>query len=86
MINDLIWNGVHGRFLEKDYALDVFHRHNEEVQSKVPADRLLVWEVKEGWEPICRFLGVEVPDTPFPHLNDTASFRTMFGMPALATS
>jgi hypothetical protein len=87
MINDLIWNGTfHGRFLEKDYALDVFHRHNEEVKANVPADRLLVWDVKDGWEPICRFLGVDVPDTPFPHLNDTASFRAMFGMPALATS
>jgi hypothetical protein len=87
MINDLIWNGTfHGRFLEKNYALEEFHRHNEEVKSKVPADRLLVWEVQEGWEPICRFLGVDVPNTPFPHLNDTASFRAMFGMPVLTRS
>jgi Sulfotransferase domain len=85
MINNLIWNGTfHGRFMEKEYALDVFRRHNEDVKAKVPADRLLVYEVGEGWEPLCEFLGVEVPDTPFPHLNDTASFRQMFGMPALA--
>ena len=85
MINNLIWNGTFkGRFLEKDYALEVFHRHNEYVKAKVPADRLLVYEIKQGWEPLCEFLGVDVPDTPMPHLNDTESFRNMFGMPALA--
>jgi hypothetical protein len=73
-----------GRFMEKDYAIDVFQRHNEKVKSKLPADRLLVWEVKQGWEPLCEFMGVEVPDEPFPHLNDTESFRAMFGMPGLA--
>jgi hypothetical protein len=85
MINNLIWNGTFkGRFLEKDYALEVFHRHNEYVKAKVPANRLLVYEIKQGWEPLCEFLGVDVPDTPMPHLNDTESFRNMFGMPALA--
>jgi hypothetical protein len=86
MINGLIWNGTfHGRFMEKEYALEVFNRHNEDVKSKVPADRLLVYEVKQGWEPLCEFLGAEAPDEPFPHLNDTESFRAMFGMPAMAT-
>jgi Sulfotransferase domain len=85
MINGLIWNGTFdGRFLEQDYALEVFHRHNEDVKRKVPGDRLLVYEVKQGWEPLCEFLGVDVPEEEFPHLNDTESFRTMFGMPAVA--
>jgi hypothetical protein len=85
MINGLIWNGTfNGRFLEKDYALEVFRKHNEDVKAKVPADRLLVYDIKDGWGPLCDFLGVPVPDTPMPHLNDTASFRSMFGMPALA--
>jgi Sulfotransferase domain len=85
MINGLIWNGTFkGRFTEKEFALEVFRRHNEDVKSKVPADRLLVYEIKQGWGPLCEFLGVEVPDEPMPHLNDTESFRNMFGMPALA--
>lgn len=84
MINDLIWNGTFGgRFLEKDYALEVFRSHNEDVQRKLPAERLLVYEIGEGWQPLCSFLGVPVPDGPMPHLNDTAAFRSMFGMPAL---
>lgn len=85
MINDLIWNGTfHGRFLEKEYAFEVFHQHIADVKAKVPADQLLVFEVKQGWEPLCEFLGVPVPDEPFPHLNDTASFRAMLGMPVAA--
>jgi len=52
-----------------------FKKHNEEVQRLVPRERLLVYQVGEGWEPLCKFLGVPVPDVPFPHLNDTAQFR-----------
>ncbi len=40
----------------------------------MPTERLLVYEVKESWEPLCKFLGVDVPDKPFPHLNDTSTF------------
>jgi len=49
-------------------------RYQEEVQETVPSDRLLVWSVREGWEPLCEFLEVPVPDEPFPRLNDTAEF------------
>ncbi len=49
-------------------------RFNTEVQETVPADRLLVWSAGDGWEPLCEFLGVPVPDTPFPHLNDSKEF------------
>jgi sulfotransferase family protein len=77
MIDGIIWDGTfQGRFEDKQYAIDVFNRHNEEVKKYVPADRLLVYDVKQGWEPLCRFLGVEVPrDKPFPRLNDTADFQ-----------
>lgn len=50
-------------------------RYNSRVRETVPADRLLVWSVGDGWEPLCRFLGVDVPSAPFPHLND----KQMFG-------
>jgi len=49
-------------------------RYHEEVQANVPADRLLVWSVNDGWEPLCEFLGLDVPDTPFPRLNDSKEF------------
>jgi hypothetical protein len=85
MINGIIWNGTFdGRFDDKEFALDVYNRHNEDVKSKVPADNLLVYEIKQGWEPLCEFLEVPVPDADMPHLNDAASFRSMVGLPALS--
>ncbi|XP_031559252.1 uncharacterized protein LOC116295545 [Actinia tenebrosa] len=46
-----------------------YRRHNERVMSTIPRDQLLVYNVKEGWKPLCEFLGVEVPDVPFPRVN-----------------
>jgi hypothetical protein len=47
----------------------VFAQHYERVRRTVQADRLLDYRVQEGWEPLCRFLDVKVPDEPFPRLN-----------------
>ena len=68
--------------------MEVFERWNEEVKRSVPPERLLVYEVKEGWEPLCAFLGVEAPaDQAFPHLNDGETFRKMIRRrTALATA
>ena len=78
MVADLAWNGAFGgSFEDRSHAIAVFERWNEEVKRIVPRDKLLVYEVKEGWETLCEFLGVEEPDEPFPHLNDAESFRKM---------
>ena len=72
-----LWDGMfRGRFEDRAFAIDAFNRHNEQVRQDVPADRLLVYEVSQGWGPLCAFLGVPVPEgKPFPHLNDAAEFR-----------
>jgi hypothetical protein len=76
MGDEIIWQGTFdGRFEDRAHAIEVFDRHNEEVRRRVPADQLLVYEVKQGWGPLCEFLGVEEPDEPFPRLNDTAEMR-----------
>jgi hypothetical protein len=63
---------------DRERMIEAFDRWNEEVKEYVPAHRLLIYEVKEGWEPLCDFLGVEAPKgKPFPHLNDSDSFRKM---------
>jgi hypothetical protein len=74
---DRLWDRMfRGRFEDRAFAIDVFNRHNEQVIRDVPAERLLVYEVSQGWSPLCEFLGVPVPEgKPFPHLNDTAEFR-----------
>jgi hypothetical protein len=53
---------------------EALERYNEAVTAAVDPGRLLVWSVEEGWEPLCRFLGVEVPRAPFPRLNDSSEF------------
>lgn len=45
----------------------------------MPRDRLLEWKVAEGWEPLCKFLGKEVPEEEFPRVNDTDNFLKMHG-------
>lgn len=49
-------------------------RYNEEVIKTVPSDRLLVWSPGDGWEPLCEFLEVPVPEAEFPRVNDTQHF------------
>ncbi|SES48803.1 sulfotransferase family protein [Actinokineospora terrae] len=66
-----------GRIDDRDHVLAAFEAHNAVVRAAVPADRLLVYQVGQGWEPLCEFLDVPVPDDPFPHLNDTASFQSV---------
>lgn len=76
LVNRLIWEQTfHGNFGDRRHAIGVFERHNREVLDRVPAERLLVYEVKQGWGPLCEFLDVDVPDEPFPRINDTGTFR-----------
>ena len=58
-----------------DASKTFFNQWVDEVKKTVPADRLLVFSVKEGWEPLCKFLEVPVPDQPFPRVNDTATIK-----------
>ncbi|MFD8811081.1 sulfotransferase family protein [Streptomyces sp. NPDC059627] len=73
---ELILDGVFGgRFADREYAIDVFTAHIEAVRSYVPADRLLVHNVADGWPALCAHLGVEPPDGPFPNVNHGGDFR-----------
>jgi hypothetical protein len=65
------------RMDDHDHVIEVYKRHNAQVRAGIPADRLLVYEVARGWEPLCGFLGVPVPDTPMPKVNSTEEFRAM---------
>jgi Sulfotransferase domain len=56
------------------YMSDAMRRYNQEVQQAVPSDRLLVWTPADGWEPLCEFLELPVPEVPFPHVNDSKQF------------
>jgi len=82
MVRELVFEQTfEGRLDDRAHAIGVFERHNEQVVETVPAERLLVYRPGDGWEPICAFLGCEVPEAEFPRLNDTAEFRARLGLP-----
>jgi Sulfotransferase domain len=64
---------------DRETALAVYHRRAEEVRQAIPAERLLVFDVADGWAPLCAFLGKPVPDLPFPHLNEREAFWANLG-------
>ena len=51
-----------------------FERHNAEVIASIAPERLLVFEAAQGWEPLCAFLSVPVPETTFPRTNSREEF------------
>jgi hypothetical protein len=65
---------AHGHLNDRAFMIDYFHRHEAAVKATVPAERLLIYPVGSGWGPLCAFLGVEVPDEPFPSENSRADF------------
>jgi hypothetical protein len=77
LVDRMFW-GPQGTFAdgnaEPAQLIEQMERHNEQVKRDVPAERLLVWKVTDGWEPLCEFLEVDVPDEPLPHVNDRDTF------------
>lgn len=69
-----------GGRVDREHAIATIRAYEADVVSSVPADQLLVYEVSEGWEPLCAFFDVEVPEVDFPRTNSTGEFRTMFGL------
>jgi Sulfotransferase domain len=64
-----VFNPFGDRIHDRDFMIAAFERHNAEVAKAVPKNRLLVYEVTMGWPPLCKFLGVPIPDSPFPRVN-----------------
>ena len=76
-----------GEATTDDFMASQMERFNDEVRAAVPADKLLEWSPKDGWEPLCAFLEVPVPAEPVPHINDTDQFVeqiTRFSVQVLA--
>jgi hypothetical protein len=75
---DRMFYGPQGSFrdgwAEPEQLVVQMQRHHEQVQATIAPERLLVWEVGEGWAPLCEFLDVPVPDEPLPHENDRETF------------
>lgn len=74
----LIGEGVFGGRLDnRAHAIAIYEKNNADVQAAFPRDRLLTYNLGDGWEPLCRFLGKQTPDTPFPRSNSTEEFNSL---------
>jgi hypothetical protein len=62
------------RLSDRDHATRIFKKHIVDVQSEIPADRLLTFDLRDGWKPLCNFLEVDAPDIPFPKTNSSKAF------------
>ncbi len=76
MAFEVIWDALfEGRMDDKEHVIGVYLAHNERVKQLVPADKLLVFDPAQGWEPLCTFLDSDVPEEPFPRVNTTAEMH-----------
>ena len=77
-MNHSSWSAV---YAGQDAAVKFFTAWQTKMVDTIPAEKLLVYNVKEGWEPLTRLLGVKVPEEPFPQINDglTISFIVIGG-------
>ena len=74
----VVKGGFDGNIDDADHAVAKFNRHTQEVIDSIEPQRLLVYEVSQGWEPLCAFLGKPVPDQPFPRINSRDEFDEIF--------
>lgn len=75
MARHLVVDCLFGGGLSRDNVIAVYRRHNAEVKRTIPPGRLLVFEGSQGWTALCGFLGVPVPDQPYPKTNSTEEFQ-----------
>lgn len=69
MTKELLIRELGEKWDDRSLAEAFYVRHNERVRSEAPANRLLEWQARDGWEPLCSALGLPVPEESFPHTN-----------------
>lgn len=74
MVNEVLTKTGFPNGLDRDGLMNGFVAHNKAVRETIPAEQLLIFQVKDGWEPLCKFLEVPVPDQPFPRTNNREEF------------
>ena len=78
MMDKLVWHGeLEGAMEDRERAIAIYERREAELRAELPDDRILVFSADQGWEPLCDFLGLPVPDGPFPQVNERAEMARM---------
>ena len=78
MMRKIMVDTFDGQLDDKEQAMAVFERHTRSVIDTIPSERLLVYEAAQGWEPLCAFLGVPVPEIPYLDVNKRGDFAARF--------
>jgi hypothetical protein len=85
MMKGVIFDAFGDRVKDRAFMTEWFERRNQKVIDALPSDRLLVYSPTGGWDPLCSFLGVPVPDQPFPRINSrdelSQNMREQGGIP-----
>jgi hypothetical protein len=77
MVQKTVWDVMENRMQDKKYMIDFFENRTSEIINAIAADRLLVYQVSEGWRPLCEFLDVTIPDMAFPNINSRDETKQM---------
>lgn len=78
MMKKILVDTFSGRVADRDHAIRVFNAHSATVTREIAPERLLVYRTGDGWAPLCTFLGVPIPATPYPQTNSSEEFGSIF--------
>jgi hypothetical protein len=74
-MNEAMFERLTPRWRDRDAAMMAYDTHNAAVRAEVPGDRLIDWQPRDGWDPICSALDIPVPNIAFPHANTSDDFQ-----------
>lgn len=77
VVKNVVWRFFDDEVHDRDHLIATFNRHNDAVRKAIPKERLLVFDAKDGWAPLCAFLGRPVPAEAFPRANSKEEMRPM---------
>lgn len=80
LVEKYLWKGLfEGKFKDRAFTIAKYNAYIGEIRAAVPTEQLLEFSIADGWEPLCKFLDVPVPDQPFPHKNKRKDFQEQLG-------
>jgi len=77
MVQKTVWDTMGNRMQDRDHMINFFENRNAAIIDTIAADRLLVYRIAEGWQPLCEFLDIPVPDIKFPCINSRDETKTL---------
>ncbi len=77
MVQKTVWDFMDNRMQDRDHMVNFFEHRNAEIIDTIDADRLLVYRIEQGWQPLCEFLDIPVPETEFPRVNSREETKAL---------